>query len=124
VPATEIHSFTTGYTTTSNAVPKPLCEHCASLNVGEAVWISVRVKAASPTRSWYAEYIFFARRATAASPVIYSKMLLSYEPEGKVNWELEMVPVGLDAVVVRVIGQAGSIIDWAVSTRGYKKFPL
>ena len=124
MPAAEIQSYNTSYTTTTSAVPKPLCEHCASMNVGEAVWFHVRVKAANTTRSWYAEYVFFARRASLAAPVVHAKNLLEYEPEGKVSWALEMVPVGLDAVVMRVIGQAGTTIDWAVSTRGYKKFPL
>lgn len=117
----EVRAYITEYCTTTDTTPRPLGADCASIAIGEAFWLHARVKASTSTRSWYTEYMFFARRAAAGAPVIYSKSLLSYEPEGKVNWKVELRPVGLNAVGVVVIGQVGVTIDWAVSTRGYKK---
>lgn len=124
MPIRETRAYASSFCTTTDATPVFCAEYEASLNPGEAVWLEVRLKAANTTKSWYSAMIFFARRPGGGAPVIKKKELFAYMPEGKVTWDIDMVAVGLDKVALVCLGVAGTTIDWAVSTRGFIKFPF
>ena len=118
MPLNEICSFHTMYCSTTSAAPVE--DGCrATLAPGQAAWFEVRVKAVSPTRSWYAAISFFVRRPISGPMAIYKTVLASAEPEGKTKWAVNLVEVAPNDVLLTVTGAAGQSINWAVSSRGF-----
>jgi hypothetical protein len=119
-----MRNFLTESVTTVGATPLQLSSHVSTIGIGEALWIHARVKAGSSADGLYTEVMFYARRPTAAALVIYSKELERAEfgsPAPPLKWKVDMVAVNANDVTIVVIGAAGVTIDWAVSSRGYKK---
>ncbi len=120
MPLSEISSHGISYCTTTSAA-QVRDGACASLVPGESVWLEVRVKAVSSTRSWYAAIAFFARCSNAGAITIDKKVLAESYPEGRVKWAVDVIADSPGSVALVCAGEDGQSVDWAISSRGFDR---